>query len=101
MLEYLQKIFSKEFHDQLAAFILSQFALDIPNEDKKTRAVDFGLGLLEQLDDAVAHVPGWGWLLKLVVDNGLVDKIERDLVDGLVEVIYRGVKIAHARGLRA
>lgn len=94
MLEFLRKIFSKEFQDRLAAFILSQFDLDIPSEEKKQRAVDFGVSLLEQVDDTVALVPGWGWLLKLLVDNGVVDALERQLIDGLVETIYRGVKIA-------
>lgn len=97
MFEYLKKLFSKDFQDKLAAFILSQFDLKIPNEEKKQRAVDFGVDLLEQIDDTVALVPGWGWLLKLLVDNGAVDAAERQLVDGLVEVIYRGVKIAKSQ----
>ncbi len=94
MFEYLKKLFSKEFQDQLAAFILSQFDLNIPNEEKKRRAVDFGVSLLEKIDDLVAEVPNWGWLLKLLVDNGLVDSLERELISGLVETIYRGVKAA-------
>jgi hypothetical protein len=97
MLEFLQKIFSKEFQDRLAAFILSQFDLNLPNAEKKQRAVDFGVSLLEQIDDTVALVPGWGWLLKLLVDNGAVDAAQRQLVDGLVEVIYRGIKIAKSQ----
>lgn len=93
MFEYLKKLFSKDFQDKLAAFILSQFDLNIPNEEKKQRAVDFGVNLLEQIDDSVAEIPGWGWLLKLLADNGLVDSLERELISGLVETIYRGVKI--------
>ena len=91
-METMKKIISKEFLSQIVPFIFSLFELDISNEEKKKLAVDKAVSIIELLDDAVAEVPGWGWLLKLIVDNGFVDSLQRQAVELAIEALVFALK---------
>jgi hypothetical protein len=90
--ETFKKLFSKEFLAELVPFIFSLFDLDISNEEKKTRAVNKATEIMETLDDAVAEVPGWGWLIKLIVDNPFVDQLQKQAVGLAVEALVFALK---------
>ncbi len=91
-METFKKLFSKEFLAELVPFIFSLFELDISNEEKKARAVNKATEILEVLDDAVSEVPGWGWLIKLIVDNPLVDALQKQAVGLAVEALVFALK---------
>jgi hypothetical protein len=91
-METFKKLFSKEFLAALVPFIFSLFELDIANEEKKKLAVDKATEIIEMMDDAVAEVPGWGWLLKLILDNNFVDQLQRQAVTLAVEALVFALK---------
>ena len=68
----------------------------IPNEEKLAQVKAIYLPLIESLDDElVLKLPaGWQGIMKLVVDNPIVDGLEDKLCDVLAEQTYQVVKAA-------
>lgn len=96
MNEILKKIASKE-----NARAGAQLALDLmlggldTDEQKaaaKKRLAAFLLSNVETLDDSVALIPGWGPMLRALVDSAPVDAVEAQLCDMLAEVIVQALK---------
>lgn len=97
VVEVLSKIFSKEFTQSLSAFIFQLSREDITGEEKKEKAVDFGVALLDSLKGSlVARLPGGfvQWIAGQVLS--WLDDAEREWVGAQVEVIWRAMKMQTA-----
>jgi hypothetical protein len=101
MEQFLTKLLSKQFADELSAFILEQVYSSDPKEVKQQKAVTYGVNLLEKLDDGVELIPVFGPFMKVLVDNPIADGAEVVAVTWLVNTLYRGVKVQAAEAARA
>jgi hypothetical protein len=90
--DFIKKVFSEQWFTQVSDFITGQIDSGKTNEQKFKDAVSFGVQLVEMLDDNVSLIPVVGVFARLIVDNPVADNLERELVESLVELIYRTLK---------
>jgi hypothetical protein len=95
----LQKIASKENAREASVIAIELFFSDKPKPEKKVDLSNFLQTNIENLDDSVELLPGWGVILKGLIDSPLVDNIERAACDALAEIIVQATRdTAHANG---
>jgi hypothetical protein len=101
--ELLKIAYSKEFQDGVSAFILLLMDVEMADEQKIEKVIDFADGVFETLDaPAVRLIPGAGPLLAILIDLPAVNTLTREqLVRPIVETLYRGVKPKKAEDLEA
>jgi hypothetical protein len=92
--EFIRKVFSEAWFTQVSDFIKGQIDSGKTNEQKFDDAVSFGVQLVEMLDDTVSFIPIVGVFARLMIDNPVADNLERELVESLVELIYRTLKLS-------
>jgi hypothetical protein len=97
MIEFLKKLFSKEWFNKVAVYIDQLMSTNMSNEDKAQQAFIYAMELIEEIQaNAVQQLPvAWQWLGSLLakLDNG----VQAQLVKVLIEAIYRGAKIQAER----
>ena len=93
IVNFLSKLFSKEFTSSLTAMIFQLSREDISGEEKKQAAVDYGAKLLNTLEaDMVRKLPGGfpQWIAGAIAD--WLDGAEREWIGAQVETIWAAMK---------
>lgn len=88
----LAKIASKENARAGATVAMNLFLSNLSKDDKKKALSNFLYDNAETLDDTAELIPGYGPMLKALVDNPAADGIERQLCDLIAETIVQTLK---------
>lgn len=90
---FLTKLMSQEFAGRLTAFVFQISREDLPGEEKKRLAVDFGVAVINELQAAaVKKLPGGfpQWIAGQIMS--WLDGAEREWIGQQVEVIWTAMK---------
>lgn len=86
---------SKKLFNETSEEVKNRLNKDATPEAKAQsfeEVVEIVYKFVEDHDDYVQLVPIFGWFLKLLVDNPLADRIEREACRLFVQLVYRSVK---------